>query len=330
MNTFPPRLGTSDLGRRTRNAVAAMNGDWFTWHGHRPSGLTVIKGAVLTPGWQGAPTAGFERGGRLVFGTPLAFPVSLRVRGRRFGLQTAGRSAPLTLRRRVGWTAAGPTQHAFLIRDRFPNVVSPAGRFTAPGSHGRVEALHEPGHPMRTRRPMLVSLAAAGAYRVPRGGWSLLLARRGSIADRTLTRAAGSEGASVSVTEADAAWASVKTTIGGLPFLYRNGRATSRPPYFDPTSWNCFSCYKTVLATFADGRAAMVEIQHATDPRVQRILRSLGRVSNAVAFDDGGSSTLWTHLGHGGCLRGQTGLCFGAQPANERHVANAVVLRRLP
>ncbi|MGZ4480647.1 MAG: phosphodiester glycosidase family protein [Gaiellales bacterium] len=310
---------TSAFGASVPHAVAALNGDFFTWGRHRPAGLTIVSRRMYSAGWQGAPTAGYAPGGRVVFGLVRALPIGVYLNHRRYGV---------VLNRRV--VAPGtvivynrPGTRVVVLRGWYAVVAHSAFGQTVVPARGipRALALHHPGSEMPVER---VSLTATRARRVPFRS-ALLLVRRRTAAYRDLTAVMHRESPGVLANVADPGWAAVSSTIGGKPYLVLNGRPIrERPSYVELGSWTC-RCMRSAVATFENGSAGLVEIRSGDDLQAARTLKAMGVVT-AMGFDSGGSADLWTARGTGGCTWGQRGRCFTANPGGERLIPDATVL----
>ena len=115
--------------------------------------------------------------------------------------------------------------------------------------------------------------------------------------------------------------AHVRNIINAKAYLVVHGHARSRRPSSvrTRTQWLCDApgtdgaegCYRSVVAKFRNGRVGMLEIAYISMPAAARLLQKMG-AETAVAFDSGGSATVWSAAGHGGCPHPwQGGSCFG-------------------
>jgi Phosphodiester glycosidase len=114
--------------------------------------------------------------------------------------------------------------------------------------------------------------------------------------------------------------AHVRNIINAKAYLVVHGHARSRrPSSVTRTQWLCDApgtdggegCYRSVVAKFRNGRVGMLEIAYISMPAAARLLQKMG-AETAVAFDSGGSATVWSAAGHGGCPHPwQGGSCFG-------------------
>jgi hypothetical protein len=271
MVRYDPNLRrTSAFGASVPHAVAALNGDFFSWQRHRPAGLTIVGRRMYSPGWQGAPTAGYAPGGRVVFGRVRALPIGIFLNHSRYAVVLNRRVAAadtVMVYNRAGTRVVAPRGwYAVVANAAFDQTVVPAD------GTPRALALHQPGSVMPVVR---VSLKAETSLRVPRGG-SLLLVQHGTAADRDLTAVMLRASPAAMVNVPDRKWAAVSSTIGGKPFLVLNGRAVGdRPGYLGAGPWTC-RCMRSVVATFQDGTAGLIEIKSGGDPEAAHTLEAMG------------------------------------------------------
>jgi exopolysaccharide biosynthesis protein len=114
--------------------------------------------------------------------------------------------------------------------------------------------------------------------------------------------------------------AHVRNIVNAKAYLVLHGRAMRRKPSsVTPTQWRCDApgtdgaegCYRSVVAKFRNGRVGMLEMAYISMPAAARLLVKMGAES-AITFDSGGSATVWSAAGHGGCPHPwQRGSCFG-------------------
>jgi Phosphodiester glycosidase len=129
--------------------------------------------------------------------------------------------------------------------------------------------------------------------------------------------------------------------LAGLAYLVRHGRpirSHKDAPYTHLAQWACgprgsdgrIGCFRSNVVRFADGSFGLVEVAYASMPLTARILHRLG-VTDAVTYDSGGSATLWTRHGHGGCAsRHMRGRCVGiaesVRRGPDREIPDAIIL----
>jgi hypothetical protein len=131
-----------------------------------------------------------------------------------------------------------------------------------------------------------------------------------------------------------------KNIVSGPAYLLRGGEVESSFPYAANAQIHCaaprtdggYGCWRSIVATFKNGRAAVLEISFASMPTAAHILQMMG-ATNAIAFDSGGSATMWTRAGSGGCYAYHyVGHCFGslhyAHMGYERTIPDAVVISK--
>jgi hypothetical protein len=114
--------------------------------------------------------------------------------------------------------------------------------------------------------------------------------------------------------------AHVRNIVNAKAYLVLHGRAVTRKPSsVTRVQWLCDApgtdgaegCYRSVVAKFRNGRVGLFEVAYISMPAAARLLARMGARA-AVAFDSGGSATVWSAAGHGGCPQSwQSGSCFG-------------------
>jgi hypothetical protein len=324
---FLPRRRMSAWGAtQPRSLVAAISPDFATYHTRqaKPSGLEIARRIILhaPTGSVVAPSVGYTRDGRLVFGSVRTQPLTFQLPDGHTATVEAMNAAPTTNLQVGAYPSAGArvkipqgdravilTLSPFATSYRAPaGVTSFAGQPAAYALHQTYQPVQFITSPIRRPRPRATRVI------VPPGGAVLLMRALGGAAagfNLLLTRAHPQ----VHVNVTDSAWASVTDVMGGKPILIRNGAVTAKPATMTNYQWTA-PVSRIALGETADGQGIIAILNGGNRstagvdaPRLAATLVQLG-VTNAIAFDAGPVPEIYSPRYRNGTCFPNHGWCY--------------------
>jgi Phosphodiester glycosidase len=286
-----------------KSLVAAISPDFGTYLPGRalPSGLEVAGRVVVHLPAAGvvAPSVGYTRGGRLVFGSVRPEPITFQLPGGQTAVVGAMNAPPKTGSQVGAYLAAGarvtiPAGDRAVILTHSPFATSVRAPVGVAGFAGgpAAFALHQSAQPVPYLTTPIRRPSGAIHVLVPAGG-AVLIVRTGGSAAAGFDQLLAQSQPQVRVNVTDQAWAGVTDVMSGKPILVSGGVAvTAKPLTMTNYQWAATTARIAVGETAnGHGVIAMLNGGNRSTAGVDATqfaseLVGLG-VTNAIAFDAG-------------------------------------------